>query len=184
MEEPLIEAVKHGDAAAVQALIDSGIDVNLHGKEQKWTPLSHAAGSGNLAMVKLLVERGGADVTLTGCDNRTPYDIALAAGRSAVARYLADAEALASGRPRAPRPYCRAYHLRALREFAIWTENGPSGEDDDTVVFVHQDLTVTRSMFHGEDVVMGDVSPQWHAFCRDILRFEVPDDFDLIPIVH
>ncbi|WP_438010579.1 ankyrin repeat domain-containing protein [Sorangium sp. So ce321] len=183
MDEPLIEAVKHGDAAAVQALIDSGVNVNIHGNEQKWTPLSYAAGSGNLAIVKLLVEAGGADVTLTGCDNRTPYDIAVAAGRRAVARYLADAEALASGRPRAPKPYCRAYHLRALREFPGWTENGPPGEDD-TVVFVHQDLTVTRSMFHGEDVVMSDVSPQWQAFCRDILSFEVPDDFDLMPIEH
>lgn len=181
MDEPLIEAAKHGDVAAARALIDSGTNVNVHGNEQKWTPLNHAAGRGDLAMVKLLVENGGADVTLTGCDNRTPYDIAVAAGRRDVARYLAYAETLASGGARAPRAYCRAYHLRALREFPGWTENGAPGEDD-TVVFIHQDLTITLSMFHGKDVIMSDVSPKWQEFCRDVLNFEVPDDLDLMPI--
>ena len=43
-------------------------------------------------------------------------------------------------------------------------------------MYVHQDLTVTRSMWHGEDVLLNEVTPAWRAFCETTLRFEIPED--------
>jgi hypothetical protein len=143
--------------------------------------------------------KSGADVFKTGRDNRTPYQIAVAAGHAAVARYLAAAEAAAGGdtqrtssRQSETRPYCKAYYLKELRRFAGWSESrtnwkATAGEPpaasltDDDIVFLHQDLTVTQSMFHDENVIMGTVTPQWRTFCADELGFKVPDDFDLMP---
>lgn len=169
--EALIEAIRRGDVGEVKALLAAGARVDVHGVEQEWTPLCHAAGGGDLAMVELLVE-AGADIAATGRDRRTPYDIAVAAGHVAIVQYLTD-----RGRPRDQRPYCRAYSVRELRAFPAW----PAAEGDgDAYVFVHQDLTVTRSMFHGDDVLLADYTPAWSSFCRDVLRFQPPDDLDLI----
>lgn len=196
--EALIQAVKDGDKEKVEAAIAAAADVNAPGPEQEWTALNYASGRGDLAIVDLLV-RSGADVFKRGRDNRTPYQIAVAAGHAAVAHYLATAEASAGGdtqrtssRQSETRPYCKAYYLRDLRRFAAWSEsrtNWKSGADDapapafsdDDVVFLHQDLTVTQSMFHNENVIMGTVTPQWRAFCTTELGFKVPDDFDLMP---
>ena len=195
-EVALIEAVKAGDLQKADAAVAAGADVNAPGPEQQWTALNYAAGKGDLALVDLLVQRG-ADVFRTGRDNRTPYQIAVAAGHAAVARRLAAAEAAAGGdtgrissRQSETRPYCKAYHLKDLRRFAAWSESrtnwkagadDPSGFADEDVVFLHQDLTVTQSMFHNENVIMGTVTPQWKAFCATELGFKVPDDFDLMP---
>lgn len=197
-EVALIEAVKSGNMQKVEAAVAAGANVNAPGPEQQWTALNYAAGKGDLAMVDLLVQRG-ADVFRTGRDNRTPYQIAVAAGHAAVARRLAAAEAAAGGdtrrvssRQSETRPYCKAYYLRDLRRFAGWSEsriNWKSGAEepaaagfaDDDVVFLHRDLTVTHSMFHNENVIMGTVTPQWQAFCATELGFKVPDDFDLMP---
>ena len=72
----LIEAAKTGDLAGVQAQLDSGAQADTT-DEQGWTALSHAAGRGDLSIIKLLLNNG-ADVFKTGRDNRTPYLIALA----------------------------------------------------------------------------------------------------------
>lgn len=195
----LIEAVKEADAQKAAAEIEAGADVNAAGSEQEWTALNFAAGKGDLAMVELLV-KSGADVFKTGRDNRTPYKIAVAAGHAEVARFLADAEKAAGGdeqrissRESETRPYCKAYQLKNLRRFSGWSEgktnwkesddaaNGGESFSDEDIVFVHQDLTVTQSMFHNENVIMGNVTPEWTAFCTDDLGFKVPDDFDLMP---
>jgi hypothetical protein len=188
----LIEAVKAGDGQQVETALASGADVNAAGPEQEWPALNYAAGKGDLGLVERLV-KAGADVFRTGRDRRTPYQIAVAAGHSAVARYLAEAEAAAGGdterissRQSETRPYCKAYHLKDLRRFAAWAQvqAGPeavAGLSDESVVFVHQDLTVTQSMFHGEQVVLDRVTPDWRAFCATELGFKVPDDFDLMP---
>ena len=47
-------------------------------------------------------------------------------------------------------------------------------------VFIHQDLTVTRSMWENEDVIFNQISPEWRDFCARELGFKVPDDLDLI----
>ena len=200
----LIEAVKAGDLARVQALIDTGVDLNQQ-EEQGWTPLNFAAGKGNLPIVQLLVQRG-ADIFKVGRDLRTPYMIALAAGRVPVVKYLREMEDRYPGEKpvRPERKYCKAYHLGDLRAYPPWTEsrlnwkdkkpdgstsNGKSSDNDgsaeegfadDKVVFIHQDFTVTESMWHNENVLFNRIDAAWKEFCANSLRFKVPDDLDLI----
>src|SRR5262245_35504707 len=194
----LIEAAKNADIAAVKELLASGADVNQQ-DEKGWTPLNWAAGKGALDIVKLLID-GGAELFKVGRDQRTPYMIALAAGRVEVVKYLRQAEDNHPGeKPERPqRPYCKAYHLKDLRKFAGWSEDRINwkekrqerGKDedganaqalaDDDVVFIHQDLTVTQSMWHSENVIFNRVAPDWEEFCATVLKFRVPDDIDFI----
>jgi len=192
----LIEAIKADDYAEAEKLIKSGADVN-EADEQGWTPLNFASGKGRLPLVELLVENG-ADVFKTGRDRRTPYMIALAAGRVSVVKYLREAEDRYPGEkpPRPERKYCKAYHLDALRSFPGWSEskinwkrkkdadgNGNGGDaefTDEKVVFIHQDFSVTESVWHNENVIFNDVDSGWKEFCSDTLKFKVPDDLDLI----
>lgn len=194
----LIEAVRTGNPDLVRALIQSGSDVNQQ-DEQGWTPLNWASGRGHPEIVKLLVE-SGADVFKVGRDLRTPYLIALAAGRVEVVKYLSEVEDRIDGeKPARPeRKYCKAYHLRDLRAYPEWFEsrvnwrekkdnNGARDAEretqefaDDSIVFVHQDYSVTESMWHNENVIFNRVTPAWVAFCAEELGFKVPDDLDLI----
>jgi ankyrin repeat protein len=188
---PLIEAVRSGQLTRVKELIDSGADINAPG-EQGWTPLNWAAGKGNLEIVRFLVE-SGADVFKAGRDQRTANMIALAAGHADVVRFLRQAEdSSESEKPaRPPRNYCKAYHLRDLRQFAEWSEsrinwkNHPDDKEDsefdaDDVVFLHQDYTVSQSIWSNENVIFNNVTPEWQDFCSSVLNFRVPDDLDLI----
>ena len=147
-------------------------------------------------MVKLLVDNG-ADVFKVGRDKRTPYMIALAAGRVSVVKYLREIEDRqpAEKRIRPERPYCKAYRLGDLRKFSAWNEIRTNWKDnkqiedelkengsfsDNKIVFIHQDHTVTESMWHGENVLFSNVDDAWKQFCTDTLQFKVPDDLDLI----
>lgn len=193
-ELALTEAVKSGDFAAAEELIKSGVDTNQQ-DEQGWTPLNFAAGRGDLALVKLLVENN-ADIFKVGRDRRTPYMIALAAGRVSVVKYLREMEDRYPGeKPQRPeRKYCKAYHLVELKKYPMWSENKvnwkskkdqPAGDSevpfpDDKVIFMHQDFTVTESMWHGENVIFNQITPEWVEFCSHSLEFKVPDDLDLI----
>ena len=185
----LIDAAKAGDLSRVESQLKSGTPVDVT-DEQGWTALSHAAGKGFVDLVKLLVN-SGADVFKTGRDNRTPYLIALAAGRAEAAKFLRDVEQAIDPEKaksiRPPRPYSKAYHVRDLRAFEAWPaieaslSSGESGESiDDRIVFVHQDFTVTESMWHNEGVIFDKVTPEWRKFCEHTLGFKVPDDLDLI----
>jgi len=193
-DSQLMNSVKNGDLAVLKELLQDSVDVNEQ-DEQGWTALSWAAGKGDLEAVQLLLDKG-ADVSKVGRDQRTPYMIALAADKVEVARALRAAEAKAggdqSGRPE--RQYCKAYQVSALRQFPDWKENNSNGAEnngngsadefaEDDVVFLHQDFTVTRSMWHNEDVIFDQVSPEWKEFCANVLEFKVPDDLDLIASV-
>jgi Ankyrin repeats (3 copies) len=186
-EVQLIEAVKAGDLATVEALLASGADIHQQDK-QGWTPLNWAAGKVDVAIVESLLKHG-ADIFTVGRDQRTPYMIALAAARVEVARLLREAEEKA-GRAKnysqQPRKYCKAYYLKDLRAFSGWSESQTEDGDvhtvsDNDVVFLHQDLTVTTSMWHNENVLFNQRTPEWEDFCTAVLQFKVPDDFDLIP---
>lgn len=190
----LINAVKNGELALLKELLEDSVDINEQ-DEHGWTPLNWAAGKGDLEAVQLLLDKG-ADISKVGRDQRTPYMIALAAAKVEVARVLRAAEAKAggeqSGRPE--RQYCKAYELAALRQFPDWKENNTNGTEngngaangfdqqfaEDDIVFLHQDFTVTRSMWHNEDVMFDQASPEWKEFCTNVLEFKVPDDLDLI----
>jgi ankyrin repeat protein len=193
----LIEAVKTGNSFAVTELIESGADVNQQ-DENGWTPLNWAAGKGDIPVLKSLLDHG-ADVLKTGRDQRTPYTIALAAGQAEAARLLRDAEAKtgATESNRPERPYCKAVILKQARQYPAWSEsriNWKQSHDDerqegaadtladDDVVFLHRDLSVTHSMWHGENVIFNQVTPDWEKYCREALNFNPPDDLDLLAL--
>ena len=184
-DSPLVVAVREGDLERAGQLLDEGCDVHGSG-EQEWPALNYAAGRGDVAMLRLLLEHG-ADVFRTGLDKRTPYEIALAANRVEACEVLREAEERSAGeRPPSSRrwqqrPYCRAYPLATLREFSGWDRQSDRDLSGDTVVFVHQDFSVTRSMWHGEDVLLDRAGDGWKQFCRQTLQFRVPHDFDLLP---
>ena len=56
-----------------------------------------------------------------------------------------------------------------------------SGGQQDQIVFLHDDLTVTASMWPGEDVIFDAVTDEWAQFCAAELGFAVPDEIDLLP---
>lgn len=172
-----IEAIKSGNRASVAQMIDAGADVNQQDK-QGWTPLNWAAGSGQLEIIDLLLERG-ADPLAVGRDLRTPQMIALAAGHAEAVKRLREAEAKAGAVQTSDRKYCTAYHLGDLRRYSNWTSEVQDLNDDD-VVFLHQDYTVTKSIWAGEDVVFNNITDEWKEFCNNELRFVVPDALDLI----
>src|SRR5262245_4514138 len=135
-------------------------------------------------MVQLLVARG-ADVFLTGLDGRTPYQIAIAASRLDVARYLQTREADAGGdrdrissREWEARPYCQACRLADVRTYPQWPSAVDSGSVEDDLVFIHEDYSVTRSIWRGQDVLLAGDAADWRAFCESTLGFRVPRDLD------
>ena len=173
-----IEAIRSGNRSSVEQMIKAGVDLTQQDK-QGWTLLNWAAGSGHLEIAELLLENG-ADPLAVGRDLRTPQMIALAAGHAEIVKRLRAAEAQAGATESSERKYCTAYHLGDLRRYPAWSSNA-EGINDDDVVFLHQDYTVTKSMWAGEDVIFDKVSDQWKDFCTTELRFVVPDSLDLIP---
>ncbi|HKQ03816.1 MAG TPA: ankyrin repeat domain-containing protein [Blastocatellia bacterium] len=185
MDPSLIEAAKAGNLETVEALLRSGAEAD-EADEKGWTALTFAAGQGDLAMVRLLVERG-ADPFKVGRDQRTPQMVALAAGHVEVVKYLCEAEdSRDAERARSLRPerqYARAYHLRDLKQFPGWSEiaaGSSEGSSDEQVVFVHQDFRVTESIWPDEKVIIDQASDSWREFCAQVLGFQVPSDIDLM----
>jgi ankyrin repeat protein len=196
---PLTDAVRAGDTARVREVLDGGADVAAR-DDDGWSALDWAAGRGDETVIRVLLDHG-ADPLATGREQRRPHDIALAAGHTGAARLLraaADRAAPQDPADYAWRPYCRAYPLAELRRYPSWpdapqlAENGgetaAAGEGDDRggddgggIVFLHDDLTVTASMWPGEDVLFDAVTADWAQFCATELGFRVPDEMDLVP---
>lgn len=77
------------------------------------------------------------------------------------------------------RKYCKAYHLRDLRQFRGWKEaHAESAEElsEDTIVYLWDDFTVVKSPIHQESVLFEEVTPEWQEFCAQVLKFEIPED--------
>ncbi|WP_229402862.1 ankyrin repeat domain-containing protein [Micromonospora okii] len=151
-----------------------------------WTELHRAAGRGDVARLRDLLAAGD-DPTERGSDGRTPYQVALAAGHRAAAALLRDEEdrrATDGAADRRWRPYCRGYRLADLRAFSGWAEpvgrDGEPLQDGGTIVYLHDDLRVTRSVHPEEDVLRDGRDPAWQRFCREALDFTVPDELDLL----
>jgi len=199
----LIEAVKAGDVESVRSGLHEGQEVNQQ-DEKGWTPLCWASGRGSVEIIELLLANS-ADVFLVGEDQRTPYKIALAAGRIEAARRLREVEDERNGTSgqRAIPKYCKGYELGRLRQFPGWTEFGgaePRGTtassslgslasgssstpakdlEDDDIVFLHQNYTVTKSIWQDRDIIFERPTQEWKAFCHDVLSFHVPDELEL-----
>ncbi len=87
--------------------------------------------------------------------------------------------------------YCKAYPVGRLREFGGWSEKtenlrpagepgaggdaGPRSLGDEDFLYLQENFTVTDGIFLDEAVVFDQVSPEWVEFCKNTLRFEVPD---------
>jgi hypothetical protein len=87
--------------------------------------------------------------------------------------------------------YCKAYPIERFREFGSWSENletlrketqevgGKSVETQRSLkegdyFFLQEDFTVTDGIFMDEGVIFDNVTPEWIAFCKEILEFEAP----------
>lgn len=174
----LFEVVRTGTPQEVRQALAGEVDLSAR-DDKGWTALDWAAGRGDEAIVRALVE-AGADALAAGEDQRTAYQIALAAGHKEAALVLREAEEDAdAARPgdHRWRPYCRAYPLAELRRFPGW----PDGESTDGIAFLHDDLTVTSSMWPGDGVLYDGKSAEWARFCAEELGFRVPDELELVP---
>lgn len=77
------------------------------------------------------------------------------------------------------RKYCKAYHLRDLRQFNAWQEKRTANDQElsgDTIVYLWDDFTVVTSPIHKESVLFEHVTPEWQHFCTSVLQFEIPED--------
>jgi hypothetical protein len=84
--------------------------------------------------------------------------------------------------------YCKAYYLRDMRAFSGWqeradaarpsseSEQGPRKLDDDSIVYLQADLSVTDGIFLREHVIYSNDGGAWKAFCDEVLKFAVPQD--------
>ena len=88
--------------------------------------------------------------------------------------------------------YCKAYPISRLREFSGWTENlenarkEKTGADEkaiekarefsnDDFLYLQENYIVTDGIFMDENIIFSNVTPEWIEFCRDNLKFELPD---------
>ena len=88
--------------------------------------------------------------------------------------------------------YCKAYPIQRFREFPGWKENAENARKetkqvdgneieavreltDNDYLYLQEDFTVTDGIFLEENVIYGDVTPEWKEFCVQKLKFEVPN---------
>jgi hypothetical protein len=78
------------------------------------------------------------------------------------------------------RKYCKAYHLRELRQFSGWAQKNEANEpelSDNDVVYLWDDFTVVRSpVIPNKGSVFDRVTPEWQHFCTTTLQFAIPED--------
>ena len=88
--------------------------------------------------------------------------------------------------------YCKAYPVEMFRAFSGWEENAQNlrkekKEVDGTEVeerrelsendhfYLQENLVVTDGIFIDENIIFDNITPEWEAYCKDELKFEVPD---------
>jgi len=178
----LVDAVRGGNTGMAERLLQGG--ANVHELDANgWTALNWAAGSGDIPMMRLLLQFG-ASPSLTGKDQRTPAMIALAAGKRDAAVFLqerADKDSSAA----LERKYCMAFHLKELRQFSGWEDVAAnraveSTLPDASLVYLHSNYVVTRSAWVEDEALADKVSAEWIQFCQLKLMFRSPSDIDQI----
>jgi hypothetical protein len=88
--------------------------------------------------------------------------------------------------------YCKAYSIKKLREFGGWTERtenarkekqkGVDGKEveatrtltDNDYLYLQENHVVTDGIFKDENIIFDQVTPEWIAYCREVLKFEIP----------
>lgn len=88
--------------------------------------------------------------------------------------------------------YCKGYLLEEFQAFAQWQANvqnarkekndqtGQGGVEprmltDDSILYLQENFVVTDGIYKDENIIFDDVTPEWVAFCRQALQFEIPD---------
>jgi hypothetical protein len=75
--------------------------------------------------------------------------------------------------------YCKAHKISDLRQFHGWSEKREANESevsDDTICYLWDDFTVVKSPVQSKGVLFDEVTPEWQAFCKTTLKFEIPED--------
>jgi hypothetical protein len=88
--------------------------------------------------------------------------------------------------------YCKAYAIKQLREFSGWAERaenarkekqkGADGQEvevtrvlaDNDYLYVQENYVVTDGIFKDENIIFDQVTPEWIAYCQQVLKFEIP----------
>jgi hypothetical protein len=88
--------------------------------------------------------------------------------------------------------YCKAYPIARFREYANWSEDAANtrkerkqvdGNEtevnreltDDSFLYLQEDYTVTDGIYTGKNVIFQTITPEWVNFCKNNLKFEIPD---------
>ena len=88
--------------------------------------------------------------------------------------------------------YCKAYPVEMFRAFSGWEENAQNlrkekKEVDGTELeerrelsendhfYLQENLVVTDGIFIDENIIFDNITPEWEAYCKDELKFQVPD---------
>jgi hypothetical protein len=89
--------------------------------------------------------------------------------------------------------YCKAYSIKKLREFKEWTEKaenartekrrGVDGKEveairvltDEDYLYLQENHVVTDGVYKDQNIIFDQVTPEWKAFCAEVLEFEIPD---------
>lgn len=87
--------------------------------------------------------------------------------------------------------YCKAYPITRLREFSGWTENAENARKEKEEIdgqeveitrkltekdhlYLQENYVVTDGIFKDENIIFDNVTPEWIAYCDDVLKFEIP----------
>lgn len=88
--------------------------------------------------------------------------------------------------------YCKAYPVSSFREFNEWTENlqnlrnekrEAEGKEveaarelkENDFFYLQENYVVTDGIFLDQNIIFDAVSPEWISFCKETLKFELPD---------
>ena len=88
--------------------------------------------------------------------------------------------------------YCKAYSINELRNYSSWSEQvestrkekqeGPDGKEidvsraltDNDYLYLQENYVVTDGIYNDENVIFNQVTPEWIAYCKEVLKFEIP----------
>ena len=87
--------------------------------------------------------------------------------------------------------YCKAYSVKQFREFSQWQEKSENARlkqqdvdgskvevkrslTDEDFLYLQENYVVTDGIFKDENIIFDQITPEWKAFCQNVLGFKVP----------
>ena len=80
--------------------------------------------------------------------------------------------------------YCKAYMIPRFREFNGWSESSENARKENSTprpltdadfLYLQENYVVTDGIFIDENVIFNNITPEWIDFCKNVLKFEVPE---------